>query len=788
MTSEFCFPNITLIDPTESFNPCDGDSFDFSLFTHIDLTAYGGEVVPVSNNDDIVAAFSALGIVVTIEDCLIYISTGDTHGDVPVCGYFTVNLIDPNGELILCQSDEINYNAFDSIDLSGFGGGIVNVNQNSDITDNLFTLGFDAEIQGCDIIITTCNTYDDIPVVVNPTITIVDTDEGIITCDSTFDYDAFDAVDLSFYGGPSEVTINSDVDLINAFATLGIEIEINGCTIHLIGYEDEVQDIEACLFTRINIVDEISGDPLCIGDAIDFTQFNQVNFIPYGGTITEVNNSNDIINILHSLVGFTVSIDGCDIVIHSCEVISIDLVGTSGDCANIEVEQEFVIQLEEFNITLSAYIDPLVGPNLPLLDGEILRVEIRDASDVLISFANTVVGQNWSTPAGIMGTSLNWLGATGFSTFTYSPVGNEGGGVLLAPLTLAGGLSFYFQKRDWAVANSYGGVGLGQDYTISFSLPNLDMCDDSFELVVPKVTEGKAYTLDLLLFQDDQEPGGTCCTSTLLHPDIPVGVFDDRFFDESTLQVYNYLAGTWINAVVQDSDGEDCAAGMQISFPDPNDPNLRHVCLNPYVNYFDPTGIRITTKNDPSILADIETIPLVCVMKGCAELPIIRTRTTLQSFISTNSNPFPKQVVVREEFSHFHDTTVHPLSVNCPINMIRADVYVANLPGLNQNPNNGQVYHSSVPVNPLFPAPPGTNQNTFFNATQLHSFPTEGVYVFKAEFERGPDCATFSGDWNDPGCESCLGPNQDDDNLDGVITNPEENTAFRTGFYVITSY
>lgn len=776
--SEFCFPTVTLIN--DDFNPCVNEEFDFSLFTTIDLTAYGGDFVQVSSNNDIVSAFLAIGIVVTVEGCLIYVP--EDHGNIPVCGILRINLI---GEGV-CSGDQINYAAFSSIDLTQFGGEITVVNEDSDIVDNLFTLGFTATIDGCDIIIETCEVFEDIITIVDPFITIVDTDEGIIPCVAgEFDYESFDAVDLSFYDGPSEVEINSNADLINAFATLGITVVIEGCTITLVGYTEDVENIEACLFTRINIVDS-GGTPLCDGDTIDFTSFNQINFTPYGGTLTTITNGQQLIDHLNSLIGTGVSIDGCDVILESCEIVAIDLEGSNADCANIEVEQELNLATEDFLVTLSAYIDPLIGANQPLIAGEILRVEIRDSLDTLIAFANTIIGQNWSTPAGIVGMSLNWLGATGFSSFTYTNVLDEGGGVLLNPNLLLTGLDFFFNKRGWAVANGYGGVGLGQDYNLSFTLPNLTTCEDIYELLIPKVVEGRTYDVSLWAFLESEEPGNTCCATPFSDfPDNSVGIFDGRFFDQSTLQVFNTTS--WVNATVQNADQIDCV-GAAISFPDPNDDNLRHVCLDAYSTPTDPTGIRINTKNHASILADLESPSLQVVSKGHIQLPIIKTETSLRKFLTTNPNPFPKQVVIEEHFNHFHDVTSPFLDETCPKNMIRADIYIANLPGLGQDPENGQVYHSSVPVNPIYPTPPGTFQNTFTNQTQQHSFPTEGVYVFKSEYEKGPECTGFSGDWEDPGCDSCAGAGADDINGDGEIINPEETTSLKVGFYVITSY
>jgi len=782
-TSEVCFNNVTLFDPADQIDPCDGSNFDYSLFTSIDLTAYGGGIVEVSSDQDIIDAFQDLGISVFIEGCLIYILTGTIFTNIPVCGYLIIDLVDPNQEIDICEDNLYNYDNFTYVDFSQFGGSWTEVDEDSDIIDTLASLGITATIVGCDIILTTCSVYTDMAVRQDLYITIVDTDEGIVTCTSgEFNYNNFDAIDLSFYGGPDEVDVTSNSDVINAFATLGIEAEINGCQITLVNYTEDVQDIEACRFSRINIVDS-QGNPLCDGNTIDFDAFNQVNFTPYGGTLTPISNSTQLINTLQSLVGVGVSIDGCDIVIHDCETVEIDLLGTSGDCVNCEFELLFISKPSHFRVTLQVYMDALIGANYQLNAGDLMRVEFIDEDDTVVSFANTVIGQNWSTPAGISGTSLNWLGATGFSSFTFMSPIDPSGGVQLDPGNLLAGLPFYFAKREWAIANSAAGVGVGQDYKIKISFPNLSQCDTPFEQPILKVTEGRYYQVELMRFiasEDDE----TCCTSTQNGTDIPVGLFDDRYFDDSTLEVFD--GEDWIPAVVQPSDGVECAPGMQLHFPDPDDPILRHVCLDPYSQVDFPSGMRMNMQNHPNLIANV--IGFNCVAKGHIENPQVITNGFLAKFATLTPNPFPKNVGIVEYNFHYHNINFAPLSATCPYNMIRADVYVANLPGLMMDPNDGQKYTSGVPVDPITPSPPGTNQNEYENTTQQHPFPTEGVYAVKFEFERGPNCENFSGNWNDPGCDICNGGLADDFNEDGEITPPEELTAYKIGLYIITSY
>ena len=74
---------------------------------------------------------------------------------------------------------------------------------------------------------------------------LVDTDEGITVCNSgVLDFNVFNTIDLSAYGGSSTTYVASNSDIVNAFAALGITAAVVGCSIHLIDYTGTVSDIE----------------------------------------------------------------------------------------------------------------------------------------------------------------------------------------------------------------------------------------------------------------------------------------------------------------------------------------------------------------------------------------------------------------------------------------------------------------------------------------------------------------------------------------------------------------
>lgn len=60
---------------------CDGTNIDFTSYTQMNLLPFGGEeFTPITSNQDIIDAFAALGITVTVEGCTEIIITAGYYG------------------------------------------------------------------------------------------------------------------------------------------------------------------------------------------------------------------------------------------------------------------------------------------------------------------------------------------------------------------------------------------------------------------------------------------------------------------------------------------------------------------------------------------------------------------------------------------------------------------------------------------------------------------------------------------------------------------------------------
>lgn len=84
-----------------------------------------------------------------------------------------------------------------------------------------------------------------VTLITSQAITLIDTSGTITVCDGvSFDYNAFNTIDLSFYGGSNAVTVTSDSDIKDAFTALGITVTIDGCTIRIIDYPSVASNVE----------------------------------------------------------------------------------------------------------------------------------------------------------------------------------------------------------------------------------------------------------------------------------------------------------------------------------------------------------------------------------------------------------------------------------------------------------------------------------------------------------------------------------------------------------------
>lgn len=791
---EFCLVPVRIVDKFDQQDFCVNGSYDYSLFTTIDLTEYGGGEVQVASNTDVKQALLDLGIDSEIKGCDIYI-IDDSRSyvipgyDIPACGYVTITIYDPYGAQTVCNGGVFDFTTLKRIDLSELGGGDYPVTSNDDIVAALATVGYTATVSGCDIIVESCEALNNIPIANYPEITLIDTNESLTVCSgNAFVYDNFDAIDLTHYGGQASTKVSSNQEVINAFAALNITAEIEGCVIRLLNYTGTPTDVEVCVFPKLNFagvyIDPCDGNPL----ALDFTQFDQVEMAPYGGPFVQVTNEAELIAALEQYIGVPVSIDGCQAVLESCGAIPKTLRLWSTACLEVDITNEFNTEEEVFEIELQSFIFG-IGGSIVVPDGTLAPFTVKDEDNNILAQATLVVGEDITTIDGVSGATTNWLTpTTGFANYIYTTT--PGDGVVLDGATLQTGLTFKFNKRQFAIENGLAGIGEGQAYTITFqpSVPDVQYCSSvNFLTQLAVVYEGVNYALTLEGVNSNSIFYDTHCVSTNGTTAIPYGLLDGKYFDINTVEALNN-SEVW---ETPDPANINLITGTQAP------PDLYSICLDDYAPS-EPkpttseslvTGIRANSKNNPLLLADVETpAPISVEVKGFVELPQIKANTTLRGFASaTNMTTFP--VVIEERFQHLHNITTGAsswLSSHCPANMIRAEIFIAAAPGTDQDPlDRGYNYLSNAPneIDPRFDgATYPSTLTAYTNATQVHTFNSEGVFRYRVEFERGQDCVDFSGQWDNPGCNTCNGGNADD------VAGGGEPSAYQECFYVIASY
>lgn len=331
-----CFCQVQLVSPA-GYPICKDDgSLDFTYINRIAPYYYTGvDCVVVSSEQDIIDHFAEHGHEIEIRDCVIYFDPPSQGQDCPPIYAETWPSTSLYSDIIedVCSLGQIHFDKFIGLDLTQFGGSENTiVKNNQDIINAFSDLGFTASIDNCQIIIQGCTFYDPIKVVPNPKITIVG------GCESDeFNYNLFDAIDLSFYGGKL-TDVSNATDIVNAFLELGIEAIISHCEIELVNWYDEYQDLTACLYPRVHILTE---DLLstCLNNNIDYSLFDYINLTPWGGDWTYVNSDTELKNAFKAL-GITATISNCEIKLHKCGIASDDINSTSDPVIILEDTDE----------------------------------------------------------------------------------------------------------------------------------------------------------------------------------------------------------------------------------------------------------------------------------------------------------------------------------------------------------------------------------------------------------------------------------------------------------------
>lgn len=432
---------------------CSGNAINFPTITCLDLSNYGGaNAIEIASNQDILAALDPLvSDDIYMDECDVVFKFQKTaQQPILAYGHQVVNLVDTDENLgVICENGAVYWNKFDYIDLSDYGGQTsVRVESNQDIIDAFAAIGITASISGCDITIEEClSSYPDIEVSVAPTITLVDTDENITTCvASSFVWSNFDALDLSYYDvnnvypNPEEVEIDNATELIAAFATMGWEIEVTGCTIKLLDFTGTPQDIEVCKYPTIVINDQ-NGNQLCDGGAIPYNQIVSIDMSAYGGAqaVQPIESATDIVAAFGD-VGIEVQVNGCNIEFQECYLNAPDIAAMLVSPV-VEADVAFTGgQNGIYTITLEAYLLDLQNNKLTLENGDKISVKIPSRSvDVEL-----VVGGNPDT----FGTGyVNDVGGK-WATEIAGNLANVT--TMSAASLLAGTYYLQFEKRNWA--------------------------------------------------------------------------------------------------------------------------------------------------------------------------------------------------------------------------------------------------------------------------------------------------------------------------------------------------
>ena len=420
-----CFSTIHILNIDSSINTDNNGGFDFSLFDYIDLSYYGGnKFTKVTSVEELHTAFAALGIEieVTPESEIALLTEIVTPEDIQAFSNPCINLKQSDGTVI----DPLNFSIYNSIFVDIVTPAVtIFVYSESQLKTKLKNLlNVDILINGNFICFDKYEgAYHDLVVGQDSVVTLVDDTNTPVACN----YNVIQSINLSAYGGLSTVFVNSDASIINAFSALGINVTIVSCNIKLLEYLGPATNIPVCFYPIITLQNT------CVNDVIDYTTFQHVDFTPFGGTWTEINNQTELVNTLAGL-NIVVQVDGCNLKVlnQPCNYNYTLSVATRQDALPTAVD-------DNLNPCLVAGTDYTFNP---------VSNDFDDQNQVLtiVSINNTAVVPNGAPVVINIGTTAQLLtnnnikivttsnAIDGLYTFTYT-VMNEDGAVSTATVT-----------------------------------------------------------------------------------------------------------------------------------------------------------------------------------------------------------------------------------------------------------------------------------------------------------------------------------------------------------------
>jgi hypothetical protein len=318
-----CYGSVTLFDPDGVITTCSANAFAWGSFSYVDLTEYGGDrYTPITNSASFVAAMEALGYSVLIQGCSIYFTDilKPAGEDIPVLNDPAISLVKDGSAL--CTGGAIPYSDFDYIDLTPYGGGEVEVADETALIAVFAALNIDIEVDGCDIILlewgdqatSNVQAYD------HERVTITAKYSDVVCSGGAIDYGVVTCIDLSNYGGSKTVEVASNLDILDALDPLVTpDIYMDGCDVVFKFEKTSQKAILAYGHQAINLVDTDENlGTICSNGVVDYSKFDYIDLSDYGGqSSVRVESNNDIIAAFGAL-GITVSFSGCDITVEEC--------------------------------------------------------------------------------------------------------------------------------------------------------------------------------------------------------------------------------------------------------------------------------------------------------------------------------------------------------------------------------------------------------------------------------------------------------------------------------------
>lgn len=447
----------SIVGKTSQVQTCNGGALDFTEFGCIDLTPYGGAAyVKVDSAQDILDALTPLvtPAQIFIDGCEVAFKFESGPKPNIVANEFKIiQLVDTDEGIVnLCSGGAYDYSKFEYIDLTGYGGpSSVRVTNNAEVVAAFSALGIEVEFTGCDILIKECRSnYPNVEVSKAPSITLVDTDEGLTPCGANgFAFAEFDAANFCHYdtnnilGDCANVELNSNQDIIDVFNLLGITAEVVDCVIKLYNWSGPLVDIEVCKYPTIQVVD-FQGNPMCENNALPFNLIESIDMSPYGGpaAYSPVVNNSSIVQAFADQ-GIDVEVDGCDIKFQHCYGGAADIQATSVEPV-MTADINFIGGDDGvYEATLGAYLIKN-GVQTELSAGDRIKVAIvsRGVDVELVVGGNpTVLGSGYINDTGGKWASEIIPHLANVQTLTPASL-------------LAESYVLQFKKRTWAIATS----------------------------------------------------------------------------------------------------------------------------------------------------------------------------------------------------------------------------------------------------------------------------------------------------------------------------------------------